>query len=124
MEYIHKVEPSTLVTARIGSTYTASCYVNLYSLLQTKQPVGATILLYSYGSGSSSAMYRLRVHAMPQLVVNITDMLDQRQEHGVISYLSTGERYSGMYGQFDVICPPLSVVRTMEQVSVVFEQCR
>merc|ERR1712032_603434 len=79
--YDRKAHPGTLITKRIGSNYTASCYTNLYSMLfhesrrsgaisgenSPNSLSGRTFVVYSYGSGSASGMYRLRSR-VPQFV--------------------------------------------------------
>lgn len=62
-----KTSAATWITKRVGSSYTASCYTNLYSLFATigEGMVGKRVVVYSYGSGSASTMYRLRVDRLP-----------------------------------------------------------
>ena len=66
--YKEKVEPGTLLTKQLGSTYTASCYVNLYSLFLNRYDdiVGKRICVYSFGSGATASMFRLRVRRPPE----------------------------------------------------------
>jgi len=131
--YTEKAHPGTLLTKRIGSSYTASCYTNLFSLLAGPHPneshvsavsdntlkPGETILVYSYGSGSASALFRLRycgggpnLGAGPYAsdvsrVPHIHSLLDQRQRHDPASYVQTIEAFSNTYGRFD-FCPEQS----------------
>jgi thioester reductase-like protein len=108
--YERMVQPSTVATSRIGSSYTASCYTNLYSLAESVGPRGLdgkTVLVFSYGSGSASGMYKLQGRGDTQLCTQLSRMLDGRAEHTPESYLAAIERYSGMYGSFGVACPPL-----------------
>jgi len=100
--YTARAEPSTWFTKRIGSSYTASCYTNLYSLLHTVNQglVGKSILVFSYGSGSASSMYRLRVRALPAFDNQVIARLDSRVIHQPASYLSMIAAYSSTYGRF------------------------
>ena len=52
---------------RVGYSYTASCYTNMYSLFATiaEGMIGKTVVVYSYGSGSAATMYRLRIGDLP-----------------------------------------------------------
>ena len=57
-----QVAPSLVLAARIGPMHTAATYVNLASLLLHDPPkLGATIGVFSYGSGAASSMFKLRV---------------------------------------------------------------
>jgi len=101
-----KANPACLLTKRIGSSYTASCYTNLYSLCSYIKEglVGKSIVLYSYGSGSASGMYRIRCHALPTLSrVNpdIFAYLDKRKKHTPETYVEMIEEFSETYGRFD-----------------------
>jgi len=100
--YTTRTEPSTWFTKRIGSSYTASCYTNLYSLLSTVQQglVGKSILVFSYGSGSASSMYRLHVRALPAFDSQVAARLDARVKHQPASYLAMIAAYSSTYGKF------------------------
>jgi hydroxymethylglutaryl-CoA synthase len=101
--YTAKAEPTTLLTKRIGSSYTASCYTNLYSLFATVKEalVGKKVVVYSYGSGSASTMYRLHVNALPKMDMGIFERLDKRVVHEPDSYLEMIDAYStGTYGRF------------------------
>ena len=101
--YQEKVLPSTMLTRRIGSSYTASCYVNLYSLLVNacEEMMGKTICLYSYGSGSSASMFRLLVRELPHIDMNVSHQLDTRQQHTPSEFVSFVNQYSAGYGRFD-----------------------
>jgi len=100
--YTTRAEPSTWFTKRIGSSYTASCYTNLYSLLHTVQQglVGKSILVFSYGSGSASSMYRLHVRSLPAFDTQVAARLDARVKHQPASYLAMITAYSSTYGKF------------------------
>lgn len=102
--YQAKTYPSTLLTRRIGSTYTASCYVNLYSLLmhEYRDLLGKSICMYSYGSGSSASMYRLFVRSIPDMIdTQVMQTLEQRQLHTPQEFVSLVHQYSSTYGTFD-----------------------
>jgi len=64
-----KVDPSTHACKLVGSMYTAAVYVNLASLLATVGPasIGKTVLVYSYGSGLSASLFRIKVRSQPSL---------------------------------------------------------
>ena len=101
--YVQKAEPSTWITKRVGSSYTASCYTNLFSLFATEKEkaVGKSLCVFSYGSGSASTMYRLRVDALPKMDFGIFERLDKRVKHDPESYLEMIEAYStSSYGRF------------------------
>lgn len=82
-----KTDPGTKITKRIGSTYTASTYTNLFSLLAVvgyEKLVNKTICVYSYGSGAAACMYRIRAHEddknqhFKNCASVFTDILDKR----------------------------------------------
>ena len=80
--YETKGGPAARLTKRIGSTYTASCYVNLYSLLcsiEEGQMKGKRISVFSYGSGSASTMYHLEVRGSVKMDRTVFDRLSTRQ---------------------------------------------
>ena len=57
-----QVAPSLVLASRIGPVHTAATYVNLASLLLHDPPKrGATIGVFSYGSGAAATMFALRV---------------------------------------------------------------
>jgi len=100
--FTSRAEPATWFTKRIGSSYTASCYTNLYSLLATVQQglLGKSILVFSYGSGSASSMYRLRVRGLPAFDTQVAARLDARVKHSADEYLAMISAYSATYGRF------------------------
>eukprot|EP01126_Amoeba_proteus_P037114 TRINITY_DN3809_c0_g1_i7.p1 TRINITY_DN3809_c0_g1~~TRINITY_DN3809_c0_g1_i7.p1 ORF type:complete len:283 (-),score=38.58 TRINITY_DN3809_c0_g1_i7:248-1096(-) len=60
--YTAKVAPTTTLALELGNSYCASLYSCVVSLLMNKTlKVGARLLLFSYGSGSVSTMFSLRV---------------------------------------------------------------
>jgi hydroxymethylglutaryl-CoA synthase len=102
--YENKAEPATLITKRVGSSYTASCYTNLYSLFATvgEALLGKRIVVYSYGSGSASTMYRLTVRGMPTFDRDVFATLDARVKHEPKSYLDMITAYTAStYGRYD-----------------------
>jgi thioester reductase-like protein len=101
--YVKKAEPSTWITKRVGSSYTASCYTNLYCLFATEKQkmVGKSLCVFSYGSGSASTMYRLRVDALPKMDMGIMERLDKRVKHEPETYIEMIHAYSkSSYGRF------------------------
>ncbi|MEM7445645.1 MAG: hydroxymethylglutaryl-CoA synthase, partial [Pseudomonadota bacterium] len=101
--YQSMAAPGTLLTKQIGSTYTASCYVNLYSLLHTlgEQAVGKKILAFSYGSGAASSMFRLSVDSLPDLGHKLDQRLAARIAHVPQDFIALTEAYSNAYARFD-----------------------
>jgi len=101
--YIEKAEPSTWITKRVGSSYTASCYTNLFCLFATEKQkmVNKSLCVFSYGSGSASTMFRLRVDALPKMDFGIMERLDKRVKHEPEAYIEMIEAYStSSYGRF------------------------
>lgn len=103
--YQQKVHPGTLLTKQIGSTYTASTYVNLYSLFlhQHDGLADKTVCVYSYGSGATATMYRLRVMRPPAIDRAVTERLDRRIRLDPEPYLRLARLYSSSYGRFDFV---------------------
>jgi hydroxymethylglutaryl-CoA synthase len=56
-----KVEPGMLLSKNIGNIYTWSLYIGLASLLNEGNLIGKRVLMFSYGSGLMSSMFRLRI---------------------------------------------------------------
>jgi len=95
--------------ARVGSSYTASAYVNLVSLLASTdiQLAGKSVLMYSYGSGSASCMYMVRVSGEGDSLASLLaplegvfDALDRRTRHSPEQYRAKISAYSALYGKF------------------------
>ncbi len=101
--YQQKTNPSSLITKQIGSTYTASCYVNLYSLLlhERERIQGKTICVYSYGSGATASAYRLKVVDLPKFDWGALERLNQRQWYAPADFIKLTQDYSQTYGRFD-----------------------
>ena len=100
--YEEKVEPGTRLTRQLGSTYTASCYVNLYSLLLNRYDniVGKRICVYSFGSGATASMFRLRVRRPPRIDRDSMRRLDRRIRLDPEAFVELTQRYSGAYARF------------------------
>ena len=100
--YKEKVEPGTLLTKQLGSTYTASCYVNLHSLLLNRYDdiVGKRICVYSFGSGATASMFRLRVRRPPRIDRDSMRRLDRRIRLDPEAFVELTQRYSGAYARF------------------------
>jgi|EP01046_Picozoa_sp_COSAG06_P009054 3-hydroxy-3-methylglutaryl CoA synthase len=80
--YEKKGGPAARLTKRIGSTYTASVFVNLYSLLcsiPAPEMKGKRVSVFSYGSGSASTMYHLEVKGEVKMDRTVFDRLSARQ---------------------------------------------
>jgi 3-hydroxy-3-methylglutaryl CoA synthase len=74
------VAPSLRLAARIGPCHTAATYVNLASLLLHDAPkLGASIGVFSYGSGAASTMFRLRVRGNCRVGRGLVEGLDARE---------------------------------------------
>ncbi|WP_080424809.1 type I polyketide synthase [Burkholderia ubonensis] len=103
--YESMVHPSSLLTRQIGSSYTASVYVNLYSLLLNRYDdiVGKTIGVYSYGSGASASFYRLEVMKAPQIDLDVDVRLRERRRHDPSSFVQLTQEYSSAYGRFNYV---------------------
>ena len=104
--YAEKAEPATHITKRVGSTYTASVFVNLYSLLcslsdEKLRGPERRISVYSYGSGSAATMYHLTTKPCSKKTLQIDravfERLSQRQPISVAEFHALSESYSGMY---------------------------
>lgn len=100
--YQRMVMPGTHFTGLIGSTYTASCYVNLYSLLchERERLAGRTICVFSYGSGAASSMYRLQARGVPKLDGSVHDYLASRRKYSPEAFVALTQEYSSSYGRF------------------------
>ena len=100
--YEEKVEPGTRLTRQLGSTYTASCYVNLYSLLLNRYDdiVGKRICVYSFGSGATASMFRLRVRRPPRIDRDSMRRLDRRIRLDPEAFVELTQQYSGAYARF------------------------
>nr|AKG25413.1 putative polyketide synthase [Hematodinium sp. SG-2015] len=97
--------PSTYITENNGSAYTASCYVNLYSLIDSigaENMVGRTITVFSYGSGSASTIYRLQARGPVSLGQSANTWLSRRRQRTAAEFVATTVAYSeALYGKFD-----------------------
>lgn len=109
---VEKVQPSLMWPKKIGNSYTSSIYVSLISLLvNEKVRVGQKILMYSFGSGSSSSLFVLekdreginedfydvfknRVKISAQMFV---DLLDVYKKEDLKKQLYHEHVYSGYY---------------------------
>ena len=109
--YNTMTEPTTRLTKQIGSTYSASCYVNLYSLFVSlgNTLVNKRVLVFSYGSGAASSLYSLKVNALPKMDRNISVRLSARRFHDPDSFLHLTEAYSSGYAHFDFNPQPWNV---------------
>ena len=100
--YEEKAKPGTLLTKQLGSTYTASCYVNLYSLLLHRHEdiVGKSICVYSFGSGATASIYRLRVRRPPRIDRDAPRRLNDRVLLSPEDFIELTQRYSSGYARF------------------------
>jgi hydroxymethylglutaryl-CoA synthase len=80
------VEPSHYLTSRVGNMYCASIFAGLISIIITERVFyepEKSVLVFSYGSGSSAALFRVRLFTRAHTVVprdNILAMLDDRRK--------------------------------------------
>ena len=82
LRYESRGGPAACLTKRIGSTYTASVFVNLYSLLcsiPAEGMLGKRVSVFSYGSGSASTMYHLECRGPVKNDHTVFDRLSARQ---------------------------------------------
>ena len=120
--YKDKVHPGTLLTKQIGSTYTASCYVNLYSLLlNVEESLEAkTINVFSYGSGAAASMFRFHVDGEAAIDRTVPERLASRRRYEPEAFVKLAQSYSEAYGRFDFTPQPrgdeLSGVYYLSQV--------
>jgi 3-hydroxy-3-methylglutaryl CoA synthase len=89
--YARRVEPSLRYGARIGSSYSASPYIALLSLLDHPDPPGPgdQISMFSYGSGSCAEFYAARFGPRARQAAadaRLADLLDDRRVLGVAQY--------------------------------------
>jgi 3-hydroxy-3-methylglutaryl CoA synthase len=100
--------PAARLTKRIGSTYTASVFVNLYSLLCAAAEAGGPaamegkrVSVFSYGSGATSTMYHFvgrRGAGAVRLDRTVFERLGRRRAVSVADFRRLADAYSGMYG--------------------------
>ena len=75
-----QVAPSLVLASRIGPMHTAATYVNLASLLLHDPPkLGASIGVFSYGSGAAATMFALRVRGTCTIDATLPARLDARE---------------------------------------------
>lgn len=100
--YDAKVLPSTVVTKRNGSAYTAACYVGLYTLLEKHggSLVGERVGIYSYGSGAMSTMFVLSGEGQVQLGANSQALLGRRTRTAPKEFLDLSEKYARGYASY------------------------
>lgn len=120
--------PSIQITKRVGSSYTASCYTNLVSLIASKEVdlPDKTVVLYSYGSGAASAMFRMKFSSKGAPPIgcgsqwvdegrfgsseSVWSYLDSRKKQSCEGYIEMIEAFSNTYGVF-----PLDAKQTQAQ---------
>jgi len=95
------VAPSLVLAARIGPCHTAATYVNLASLLLHDPPkLGATIGIFSYGSGAASSIFKLRVRGEARVGEGLLESLDAREVHNGGDFSALTKRFADTYGRF------------------------
>jgi 3-hydroxy-3-methylglutaryl CoA synthase len=95
------VGPSLVLAARIGPCHTAATYVNLASLLLHDPPkLGASIGIFSYGSGAASSIFKLRVRGEARVGEGLLESLDAREVHNGGDFSALTKRFADTYGRF------------------------
>lgn len=80
-----KAQNATLLSKQVGNIYTGSLYLNLASYLANLQDFEPKrVLMFSYGSGSLSSMFTLRLsnhrHICQQTAASVSEMMSTRIE--------------------------------------------
>jgi len=106
--YERKTEPGCKITKRNGSAYAASVYVCLYALMDHMRNDNCmqqkkNILVFSYGSGSLSSMYRFKkiANAPVKLGLSCDALLDRRVECSVPGFLAANAALTENYKKLD-----------------------
>lgn len=61
--FLEKVHPCMLLSQKLGNIYCGSLYSTLVSLLLNNPDIkDKNVLMFSYGSGLCSTLFKLRVH--------------------------------------------------------------
>ena len=96
-----QVAPSLVLAARIGPMHTAATYVNLASLLLHDPPKrGASIGVFSYGSGAAATMFALRVRGTCTIDAALPARLDARVRHSAADFTAVCRRFATTYRRF------------------------
>jgi len=83
------------------SCHTAATYVNLASLLLHDPPkLGASIGVFSYGSGAASSIFKLRVRGEACVGEGLLQTLEARQVHSGADFAALTKRFADTYGRF------------------------
>lgn len=93
-----KLEPSLWVARKNGNSYTASLYFCLISLIYKikEMKIGEKILMFSYGSGIASSMFKLEKVSDKWLITDLEERLSLRERLEADKYLSNVMKYEGM----------------------------
>eukprot|EP00004_Rigifila_ramosa_P004358 TRINITY_DN1477_c0_g1_i2.p2 TRINITY_DN1477_c0_g1~~TRINITY_DN1477_c0_g1_i2.p2 ORF type:complete len:286 (+),score=72.98 TRINITY_DN1477_c0_g1_i2:119-976(+) len=94
--YEAKVQPTTLLAKQLGNSYTASLYTSVLSLIAQRtdaELAGKRLVLFSYGSGSCSSMFCVRVAGPVGAIRNATAVV---QRLGLRKGVSAGDFVSAM----------------------------
>lgn len=99
--YESKTEPSLFLTKNIGSTYTVSVHLNLYSLLSTNTiPNGSKILLYSYGSGAAATMWSVTKQNEID-IYNPKNDIENRIYKTASEYIEISKRFNDAFSKYN-----------------------
>ena len=100
--YQQYVAPGTKISGLNGTTYTASLYACLISLLVTRSDalIGQRLLCFSYGSGCASSMYSLRVQSLPHYPASTLEQLQSRMVKTVNETLQLTQLFESAHGLF------------------------
>jgi len=76
-----KTEKSTVLVSKIGSMFTSALYVNLISLINSlnENDIGKDIMLFSYGSGSMSSLFKMKINGLPNFNKDLCNLLDEKK---------------------------------------------
>lgn len=78
-ELVKKYDASTKHGEWLGGLYAASLYFGLHSVLE-HAPHAKSLLLFSYGSGSTATLMKATVHRLPEGFEPLTPEIKARQE--------------------------------------------
>jgi len=112
--FLRRVEPSLRYSRRIGSSYSASTFIAMLSLLDNSpdaQP-GAPISVFAFGSGSCSEFYSARFGAVATEIArkaSLSKKLDGRRAVTVAEYEECERARVGAIGA-DSFSPPTDLV--------------
>lgn len=132
--FTQKTEPSLLLANQVGNMYTPSVYSGLVSLListDTKNLLGNTIGVFSYGSGLASSMYSIRItsnenklESLKEKLKYVKPLLDQRlkvspEEFTKLMDIREKNNHAAPYqptGNIDVLFPGTFYLKSVDEM--------